>query len=81
MAKTSKPRRYPLVLSMMGTVAATAAAVYYRRQIDEYNPSLITFEPHPNDLMAIKSGAALVKYWVDENGKHHYVVEDRKTEK
>lgn len=78
MAKTNKPRRYPLVLSVMGAVAATATAVYYRRQIDE----LLDLDPgyekvsFPFELMdEVRNGATLV-YWRDSSGKECYQITD-----
>jgi hypothetical protein len=69
MAKDRKARRFPLVLSMLGTAAATATAVYYRRRLDEVAETMI--EVPESLLREVREGATLM-YWVDETGKKCY---------
>lgn len=77
MKKERKPRRLLLALSIVSTVVATSAAVYYRRQLDEHNPNLLVLEPHPEQMAQIKDGSGTLTYWTDETGGTHYTVTDR----
>jgi hypothetical protein len=67
MAKEHKRRRFPLTLSMLGTAAATATAVYYRLKLNEVRANAL--EVPEALLREVREGATLM-YWVDVNGKH-----------
>lgn len=82
MAKDRKTRRFPLILSMFATVAATAAAGYYRSNalaLDEElgrrdsDPDAHTFSVNPGMLQAMKSGATL-QITIDSNGVPQYKI-------
>lgn len=79
--KDRKPRRLPIVLSIVATAVATASALHYRRlleetdelvaRLQESDPGLasITF---PSELMdEVRNGATLM-YWIDDSGKQCY---------
>jgi hypothetical protein len=76
----NKTRRFPLVLSMIGTAAAVSAALYYRQQLDEYHPNRIVLDLNSDDILRLSTGGSQLTYWNDEHGSH-YTVTDRKTEK
>lgn len=67
MAKDRKTRRLPLVLSMAATVAAGAAAVYYRRQIDEHNQNFLQVPPEL--LREVREEGLTLVYWINESGE------------
>lgn len=69
--KERKTRRFPLVLSMLGTVAATAAALHYRNRLPENNPGLIVIEPTPEQMHKVRNGSAILTVRI-ENGEHIY---------
>lgn len=75
MAKDRKTRRFPLVLSMLTTVAATAAAAYYRSQLIE-RPGILDntenmLEVPPELLYEVREGTARLAVSF-ENGRYVY---------
>lgn len=82
----AKRSRIPFILSMMGTVTAVGAAVYFRNQLQEQileeeagvktrsNFFLEVPVLAPEHLRQIKHGEVALTFWVDERGEQNYTV-------
>lgn len=86
-----KTRRYPFVLSVFGTVAAAATALYYRDQAAQKHNVIVALNQEdpgvasisfPSELMDEVRKGHILMYWHDESGKKHYKIayEDSQTE-